>query len=232
MSITSNSILLPAGISWSLSDLPGRIRRPLAWATLVVLEDIWLPVLVATPTFLPASNVIHTLWYSGLGSRRIGRSVCRTALTFPGKGLPCPFNDLQAGITYKWQVTVAETGFPGSPRTSFNWSRRLQVANVVGFPGFMFTRAKWISALNSDTSTCLSRSLSPIETPPVVTNKSHCSNDWLNFSVRVWRSSFAIPQSTTLKPLLCTRSQCPSTSQRANKNLAPNYQWILSIYIS
>ena len=26
------------------------------------LEDIWLPVFVATPTLLPASNFTHTLW--------------------------------------------------------------------------------------------------------------------------------------------------------------------------
>ncbi len=54
-------------------------------------------------------------------------------------------------------LPVAETGLPGRPRISFLAPPgSVQVANVVGLPGFMFTRAKCISAPNSDTSTCLS----------------------------------------------------------------------------
>jgi hypothetical protein len=45
----------------------------------------------------------------------------------------CPDIFLSAGSTYKWLVTVADTGFPGRPNTSFFFPSNTQVANVVGF---------------------------------------------------------------------------------------------------
>ena len=45
------------------------------------------------------------------------------------------------------------------------------LANVVGFPGIVDTRPKWIIPLNRRSMTCLMRSLGPIDVPPVVRNK-------------------------------------------------------------
>ena len=39
-------------------------------------------------------------------------------------------------------LPVAETGFPGKPRISLDFSFHFKVANVVGFPGFIQTRPK------------------------------------------------------------------------------------------
>ena len=39
-------------------------------------------------------------------------------------------------------LPVAETGLPGRPRISLFFPLNVKEANVVGFPGFMLTRAK------------------------------------------------------------------------------------------
>lgn len=46
------------------------------------------------------------------------------------------------------------------------------LANVVGFPGLIDTRPKWIVPSNRRSITGLKRSLDPIEVPPVVRSKS------------------------------------------------------------
>jgi len=56
-----------------------------------------------------------------------------TALILVGIGLIHPLNFLHAGITKRSAVTVAETGFPGSPKMSFFVPLNVQVANLVGF---------------------------------------------------------------------------------------------------
>ena len=40
---------------------------------------------------------------------------------------------------YRNEVTVADTGLPGKPRISFFLPSYMQVANVVGLPGFINT---------------------------------------------------------------------------------------------
>ena len=45
------------------------------------------------------------------------------------------------------------TGLPGSPRTSLLLPFKVREASVVGFPGFIATLAKWISAPNWSTRT-------------------------------------------------------------------------------
>ena len=76
-------------------------------------------------------------------NRNLTRSVRLLSLYF------LPDRNLAAGRTYKWLVTVAETGFPGKPRISLDFSFHFKVAKVVGFPGFIQTRPKWIVASNS-----------------------------------------------------------------------------------
>lgn len=114
-----------------------------------------------------------------------------------GIGFEYPHILRSAGKTKRWQVTVADTGFPGNPNTKRFSSIKLHVANVVGFlkrvkaifhnrdntidlrqlkskfyPGFMLIRPKCSVAFRSVVSMLFSKSLSPIETPPVVTTTS------------------------------------------------------------
>lgn len=51
-----------------------------------------------------------------------------------------PCISLSRGITNKIEVTVAETGLPGKHMKYFFLPLYVQVAKVVGLPGFMFTR--------------------------------------------------------------------------------------------
>lgn len=53
-----------------------------------------------------------------------------------------PHISFRRGKRNKRAVTVADTGFPGKHRKYFFLSRNVHVANVVGFPGFIFTRPK------------------------------------------------------------------------------------------
>jgi len=46
------------------------------------------------------------------------------------------------GKRNKCAVTRADTGFPGRHRINFFLPKIVHVANVVGFPGFIFTRPK------------------------------------------------------------------------------------------
>lgn len=72
-------------------------------------------------------------------------------------------------------MTIAEAGLPGRAKTSFEARVPLEgslcgmVAKVVGLPGFMFTRPKWIVPPRERSIVGFRRSSSPIETPPVVT---------------------------------------------------------------
>lgn len=50
----------------------------------------------------------------------------------------------RSGRRNKRAVTVADTGFPGRHRRYFFLDKNMHVANVVGFPGFIFTRPKRI----------------------------------------------------------------------------------------
>ena len=56
--------------------------------------------------------------------------------------ISAPDNILTAGNTYRRHVTLAETGLPGNPMTNRVLPKYVQVANVVGLPGFMLTLAK------------------------------------------------------------------------------------------
>ena len=78
--------------------------------------------------------------YSGLGSRR--REVGRGRLMI--LGLYClPSQVCREGRTKSLYVTMALTGLPGNPKNRHD-DVVGRVPNVVGFPGFMNTRPKWI----------------------------------------------------------------------------------------
>ena len=70
---------------------------------------------------------------------------------------------------------MAEAGFPGREKIVL-WVRVMvgeecfvgMVAKVVGFPGFIFTRPKWIVPPRARSMVGFRRSSSPIETPPEV----------------------------------------------------------------
>ena len=59
--------------------------------------------------------------------------ILTVALMTVARGEWWPDIFLRAGRTYRWLVTVADTGFPGSPNTSFFLPSYIKVANVVGF---------------------------------------------------------------------------------------------------
>lgn len=71
-------------------------------------------------------------------------------------------------------MTSAEAGLPGSEKimqvSSSPWEfLKGIVAKVVGLPGFMATRPKWIVPPRDRSMVGFRRSSSPMETPPVVT---------------------------------------------------------------
>lgn len=87
-----------------------------------------------------------------------------------------PCNLFKAGSINNDLVTKQLTGFPGRPKKRVFFISpllRLEsiVANVVGFPGFIFNLPKWI--VPNDSNIGLTRSASPILTPPDVTTISH-----------------------------------------------------------
>lgn len=67
-----------------------------------------------------------------------------------------------------WNVTRAEAGFPGSANSGFSVPATGIVANVVGFPGLMVTLPKCMVPFNCLSMTGFSRSVGPMEVPPVV----------------------------------------------------------------
>lgn len=71
-------------------------------------------------------------------------------------------------MTKIWNVTRAEAGFPGSANSGFLALVAGMVANVVGFPGLMATLPKWMVPLNCLSMTGFSKSVGPMEVPPVV----------------------------------------------------------------
>ena len=171
--ITKASIISPFPITESVA---GKHRSPFARLRLVTFELRCPPVLVAcsSPSF-PAVNI--TLWYSErLGSQLI--SSPNTAFTLGSPyGASLPLEKCSDGNTKRWDVTSADAGFPGKLNISLlvsvpELSLRDKVAKVVGFPGFMETRPKWIVPPRDRSIVGLRRSSSPIETPPDVTMTS------------------------------------------------------------
>lgn len=79
------------------------------------------------------------------------------------------------GRAKRCKATTAEAGFPGREKMMRLVDRspvldlKGIVAKVVGLPGFMATRPKWMVPPKERSMTGLRRSSSPIETPPVVT---------------------------------------------------------------
>lgn len=124
-----------------------------------------------------------------------------------------------AGSANKLKVTDALTGFPGKANTrQFDcgscagskgslavWAT---VTNVVGFPGFILTLPKCVVELNLVFNTFFSKSVSPIETPPVVITTLQlpmaCKRACSSFSeLKIKQLSYlsgTIPKSTTSKP--------------------------------
>ena len=88
------------------------------------------------------------------------------------------------------------TGFPGRPRTSLFLPLRCREARVVGFPGFIATLAKWISAPNWSTSTWLRyRDSHLVQGQPVSTSPGP---PWRRR--RWWRAGRTSPTRTSTPP--------------------------------
>ena len=81
----------------------------------------WLPVVITFATGSWPSQDKTTLMYSGLGSS--GISLDTLAFIVAAKGISKPDMALAAGKTYKWLVTVAETGLPETRTLCMNYSK-------------------------------------------------------------------------------------------------------------
>jgi hypothetical protein len=164
----------------------------LAPLKLAIRLDRWPPVLIALIPLFSARNT--TRWNSGRGSNLIESCTYTEAYQDPTSGnrirptctrirgnwhRACahPPSLLSAGTTNRWNVTSAEAGFPGSAKIGIVWFPAAFgiVANVVGFPGFIFTRPKCMVPLKFLSITGLSKSEGPIEVPPVVIRMSAAS---------------------------------------------------------
>ncbi len=68
-----------------------------------------------------------------------------------------------------WNVTRADAGFPGRANKGFVTPPVVgMVANVVGFPGLIVTRPKWMVPLKFRSITGFNKSVGPMEVQPVV----------------------------------------------------------------
>lgn len=122
---------------------------------------------------------------------------------------------LKAGTTKIRKVTSAEAGFPGSANMNFLPAFVGMLANVVGFPGFIATRPKWIVPLNLRSITGLSRSLAPIDVPPVVKRISAVSRPC--DMARTWASTLITPHIRKLQ----RAQRVGLTYQRRYRGLRP-----------
>src|SRR6266852_3475808 len=110
-------------------------------------------------------------------STRAGRKWVRPGFSFSaaprrastsGKSPACaPLRRSIAGTTNNSNVTMVETGLPGSPKTKVS----PHFPNTAGFPGRIATASKWNCAPRS-LSTVSTRSYFPIDTPPERTSAS------------------------------------------------------------
>ena len=89
-----------------------------------------------------------------------------------------------AGSIKRRAVTYELTGLPGKPKKrNVRFEESVIVANVVGFPGFIFRRPKCIIVFSPRTdcsSNGLTKSAEPIETPPDVTIISQAGREGLS----------------------------------------------------
>lgn len=150
--MTMTSTTSPLCSSTYCSVLGGNISRPLALRIDISLLDTWLPVLCAQGNGSWWCQVKIQRWYSGLGSSLTSQESLALIIVGLGSRMPCIF--LRAGITNRLQVTTADTGLPGRAKMSFRVPSMSTVAKVVGRPGFIKTRPKWIWAWRSISSTC------------------------------------------------------------------------------
>lgn len=98
-------------------------------------------------------------------------------MTLGNPGSSIPDNWRKQGRTKRWSVTSAEAGLPGREKMRQLLGSPMSVlkgmvAKVVGFPGFIDTRPKWIVPPKDRSMVGFRRSSSPMETPPVVTMTS------------------------------------------------------------
>lgn len=150
--MTMTSTTSPLCSSTYCSVFGGNIRRPLALRMLISRLLIWFPVLCAQGSGSWWCHVSIQRWYSGRGSNFTSQDSLALMMVGRGSRIPCIF--LNAGITKRLQVTTADTGLPGRAKISFLAPSVSKVANVVGKPGFINTRPKWIWACRSISSTC------------------------------------------------------------------------------
>ncbi len=78
------------------------------------------------------------------------------------------------GRTNNWNVTIVDTGFPGSPKNGFVLPSNMTWPNTTGLPGCIAAPVKKNSA-PSEASTSSTRSYFPMDTPPVSSSKSASS---------------------------------------------------------
>jgi hypothetical protein len=111
----------------------------------------------------------------------------------------CPPRRRSAGRTNSSKLTIAETGFPGSPKTGVAESPKTPKAS--GFAGLMATCIQRIFPAHSFSSTTRTRSRSPTLTPPLVMMASQRDAAEDNDSTRADSSSPTDPEVDALPPL-------------------------------
>eukprot|EP00047_Mylnosiga_fluctuans_P018474 m.71467 g.71467 ORF g.71467 m.71467 type:complete len:456 (-) comp7635_c0_seq1:636-2003(-) len=197
-SITMASRTDPCG---RVPEPAGTISSALAPAMLSRRLLHCTPVLKAMGCAEPSQRRMAR-WYSGREWSG-DTSLASATLTIGKPGLR-PIILRRDGATKRWNVTMHDTGFPGSAKTAMSRSCAGSVAYVVGLPGFMLTRAKWIVAPSS-ASSGLSRSFSPMLTPPDVMTASTPppSRSFSNAARSVSIVSDTMPRSVTSTPKSC-----------------------------
>eukprot|EP00760_Papus_ankaliazontas_P038070 PhM_4_TR8844/c0_g1_i1/m.55998 len=157
---------------------------------------------VDTATSSPSLYSMRQRWYSGRSRSNGSASVTRARRTGWWRApAATPRSFRTTGTAKRWKHTKALTGLPGRPIHTASLSAasgRGIVANVVGLPGFMLTRPKWIVPPAPRTAP-LTTSNSPIETPPVESTTSHLRvySAWCTLRPVAVVSSRHMPKSTT-----------------------------------
>ena len=127
--------------------------------------DAWLP---ADLTWPPASS---TTRIKCRRSPRLPSGSASVPHDAGGRRSRAPWSRSSAGLARRKKVTNAETGLPGRPNKSFPPCR----PKANGLPGRMATVQK-SNCPPISAKACLTQSVAPTETPPLVTTTSHSWN--------------------------------------------------------
>src|SRR5829696_3093716 len=131
--------------------------------------------------------------------RSEGRTVRSSRTRVRGRSISVAPSMLRnAGRMNSSKPTRADTGLPGKLKTRVS----PEVAKLNGFPGFMNTRRKWTWA--SSESSGLTRSRSPMDTPPLVMTTSLVAIRSMSDDLRAAASSGPRPAQIISAPASCS----------------------------